>query len=190
MTAVRIAIPPKITPSNKVSCEYVGPDKLKIRAAHGAFENECVYFIQGLGKNAKFSAAETVETLELAYRNLHVKRFYAQAKEHLLRQLFKVSARRLSRLSHVHAGLTVGLTILTISANRWWLGVGDSVMIYSLCKEQLTQITQKSEGQKKWVDSNWKEGDMQYYQGLLTVPQLFVVLPKGTARVLKKKQLT
>jgi len=109
------------------------------------FPDECILFAQGFGDKKQEIVTEILSTVLLAYTIQRKKRFYSEAKEHLIKQLFKIAAKKVLKTSGLHDS-RAHLVILCSSARSWWWGILGDLRIYLYRDRTLTGFTQKTDG--------------------------------------------
>lgn len=98
----------------------------------GNFLNECFILVEGSAKHPHFAASDTCDQALFAYKILRTKKFYAEARERLLVQLFKTVDRKIERLQKTHPGISVSMLVLLVSDKYYWLGSTMRVQAYTL----------------------------------------------------------
>ncbi len=96
--------------------------------ATSEFTDECLILAQDFGNNAENISQDAVETAQLAYKILRKKLFYWEARERLIAQQFKITARKLMRLSG--DSKSIALAVICISFKTWWVGVVGKWSVY------------------------------------------------------------
>lgn len=152
------------------------------------FADECFILGSGSQKHAKLTASEITATALLAYKLLHKKHFYFEARERLIVQIFKIAARKVDSLSEAHAGITGAMAIVCLSVRTWWIGIVGDVDILVFQKNALTNVTAQFKNTEYFGSSQMPKP--KTHKGEREKNAVFLVCSHSLTTALNEKQIT
>ncbi|RJR16462.1 hypothetical protein C4579_00200 [Candidatus Microgenomates bacterium] len=103
-----------------------------------SFGDELFGFIHATGLNAENNASELLDTLGVSYRVLIKKRFYNEAREHLLKQLSGVLVKAGSRLA---SDIPSDVALVTLAWRVMWMRWSPYFTLFVFRNKNLEKLT-------------------------------------------------
>lgn len=103
-------------------------------------QDQCFVFSSVQGNGAALTASEAVETAALTYSILSKKRFYSEARDHLIMQQLKYINRAVLKAQATHGSICI-----TFSDHNWWAGSLGDVKLYTFSDELKRELPQVKE---------------------------------------------